>query len=105
MDYTKSSNTLFAHMMKVGNLLIEAQALEQDLANICSERGTLDHLARWKESRRWVESCAGEYVAAVREWREDIELQVVQEFQPLDSRSSRHWSARLARLKPSLTHQ
>jgi hypothetical protein len=98
MGDTKGSNTLFARMMKVGDLLIAAQALEQDLAIICSEGGTPDNLARWKESRRWVESCAGDYAAAVREWREDIQLQVVREFQPSDGRGFRGWSARLAKM-------
>ena len=82
MGRAKGNNALFAHMIRVGDLLIEAQALEQNLARICSRRHTPKDLADWQESRRWVEVTAHDYALAIREWRESIEAQMVRNPSP-----------------------
>ena len=75
---------LFTRMVNSGDRLVEAQRLEESLGKLCSKRGTPENLERWKESRRWVEAFAEEYSTAVREWRENVESQLMEQAaQPL----------------------
>ena len=69
--------TAFDRMTSIGERLIEAQRLEESLGKACSKRTTARDLEAWKEARQWVDAFTLEYLQAVREWREGIEIQLL----------------------------
>jgi len=85
MHDTEDGEQLFARMIACGDRLIEAQGLEASLGRSYSKhrRG----FEEWQESRRWVEGLAAEYAAAVRAWRESIEVEVARQPSP----RTRYW--------------
>ena len=79
MDDNKVAVSLFDQMVAKGDELMETQRLEERLALLCSRRSGSQDLAAWKDARRRVEILAGEYAAAVHQWRVDLELRIHQE--------------------------
>jgi hypothetical protein len=79
MKDAKEDATPFARMIAAGERLIEAQRLEESLGKACSKRSKAKDLEAWKEARQWVDAFTLEYVRAVREWREEVEVQVLEE--------------------------
>jgi hypothetical protein len=79
MKDTTEGGIAFARMIALGERLIEAQMLEESLGKACSRRITAKDLEAWKEARQWVDAFTLEYLQAVREWREEVEVQVFEE--------------------------
>ena len=73
------NTTRFDRMIAIGELLIESQRLEASLGKNYSRCSTPKNLAVWQESRRWVAAGATDYAGAVREWREEIQVQIAEE--------------------------
>ena len=62
--------SLYAKMLKCGELLIETQRQEETADECYHNHPTLEGLARLKELRQRVEELSAEYVSAIRRWRE-----------------------------------
>ena len=71
------SETLFMRMMASGDRLIGAQREEERFAAICSRHETEENLENWLQARKAVDPLAVDYLAAIREWRFDIEGQAM----------------------------
>ena len=69
----QESETLFARMMASGDRLIGTQREEERFAAIYSRHETPKNLHHWLEARDAVAILAADYLAAVREWRFDME--------------------------------
>jgi len=63
-------------MLAAGDRLIAAQQHEDKIGKLFSIRRTQERLEEWREARRSVEKLAGEYLLAIRQWRESIESEI-----------------------------
>jgi hypothetical protein len=93
-DYPTAANS-FDVMIACGDRLIEAQRLEASLSDVYAE--SQQGFTEWQESRRWVESLAAEYAAAVGQWREAMERETSQI--PTDMRKNGGREGRRRRLR------
>jgi hypothetical protein len=68
---------LFLEMMACGDRLREAQRLEEKAEARYEAHRTEEGSEEWRRARQLVDNLAGEYLAAVRAWRQSVQQEIV----------------------------